>query len=109
MADKKYSAGDTFPLREPLVREDGTTLHGVVLGRPKGRTIREVAMAAEGFPQAAAMTRGVTGLSDRDLDEIDGEDLVELVEIAAGFFDRKGSATATSANGAASSRTAPQS
>lgn len=109
MADRKYAAGDTFPLREPLVREDGTTLHGIVLMRPKGRAIREAATAAEGWPQLMAMTRGVTGLTDRDLDEMDGEDLVDLIEVAPDFFGKKGSATATSSSGEASSPTAPQS
>lgn len=96
MTDKTYLPGAAFVLREPIAREDGSgTISSVTLARPKGRAIREVSEAPEGFGQAAAMVRGVTGLSDRDLDEIDGEDLVELIEIAAGFFDRSGSAKAT--------------
>lgn len=109
MADKQYSAGDTFPLRAPLTKADGTILHGLVLSRPKGRAVREASTAEEGFPMISAMVRGVTGLTDADLDEMDGEDLVDLMEICPDFFGGKASSRDISPNGAASSETAPQS
>lgn len=109
MAEKQYTAGETFPLRAPLTKADGTTIHGVVLSRPKGRAVREASTAEEGFPMVSAMVRGVTGLTDADLDEMDGEDLVDLMEICPDFFGGKASSKDTSPNGEASSPTAPPS
>lgn len=110
MTEKQFKAGDVFPLRSQIVAsETQQIVSELTLMRPKGRAIREMATAPEGLEQGLAMVRGITGLSALDLDEIDGEDLIELIEVAAGFFDRKASGTAMSDSGDQSSPTAPQS
>lgn len=76
-------------LIEPIDGADGARITKVLIRRPKARDIREMERIndAEGpGPAAFRMVAALTGLTDDQVDDLDGEDFVELSEKVANFI-----------------------
>ncbi len=107
MTDIKQPAGDNPPAtaEREIVRhkryeliipfervKDGETVTELVIRRPKGKELREVEkMTGEvGAMQASYhMAAALTGLTVDDIDEMDGEDVINLSELVADFLPKR--------------------
>jgi hypothetical protein len=79
-----------YPLLHPVEFKDAegkliSTLSTVTLKRPKGKQMRQVT-AKGGMGVMVELVGLCGGLSTREVDELDGEDLMELVQRVADFL-----------------------
>ncbi len=101
---------NTFALRYPVKLSDGTTVAEVTLTRAKGKALRKLMQIREGggddFEHSVAMLMLISDQPEELFDEMDGDDLLMLIEVIPDFFPAP---PTTGEGGEASSPTAPTS